>query len=502
MRKSEKFRDKSQKRRKINRKRLQFGAISIVLTVTFIAAIVLANAGVSYLTDRYYLKADISAAGYYEISEQTEIMLQNLSEPVVVYILMSEADVQNSISFGIPVEFLKRYTSISEGLFQVELIDPYKNPTFMNQFSDVGSFSVGDFVITCGDRFRVGSLYDMYDVGINYDDEGNAVSQYTSGFSADEKFASLLHYVTTGQLPTVALIQGHDEYYGTELKNIFTKNNYEVFELSLLTEDIPSTTDLIVISGPRRDFEQAEIEKIDKYLTKDFGSAMVFIDIESGDIPRLNLYFNEWGVNYESAFVMDTERTLAAMPTALVPRILKTDMTSKLNYNNYSYVISPYTRTMNILWDERSARAADIQLVTSDASYGKYYGSDFTVSTAAYEEGDPVGPFPVSVYSQYWEWRDNRAYYGRVMFFATSLIIDDVALAENSAYFNRQFITATIGELTPTSDAISLTPRDLTTTTMVVLNEQANAILIGLVIVIPVLLLGLGIFVWVKRKNK
>ena len=62
---TQKFRDKTKKKRKINTKKLQYGTLSVVLTVVFIAVIVLVNAGVSYLTDRYSLKADISAAGYY-----------------------------------------------------------------------------------------------------------------------------------------------------------------------------------------------------------------------------------------------------------------------------------------------------------------------------------------------------------------------------------------------------------------------------------------------------
>ncbi len=65
---TEKYRDKTKKKRKINTRKLQYGGLSVVLTVVFIAVIVLANAGVTFLTDRFSLKADISAAGLYEIS--------------------------------------------------------------------------------------------------------------------------------------------------------------------------------------------------------------------------------------------------------------------------------------------------------------------------------------------------------------------------------------------------------------------------------------------------
>ena len=43
---TQKFRDKTKKKRKINTKKLQYGTLSVVLTVVFIAVIVLVNAGV------------------------------------------------------------------------------------------------------------------------------------------------------------------------------------------------------------------------------------------------------------------------------------------------------------------------------------------------------------------------------------------------------------------------------------------------------------------------
>ena len=46
-----KFKDKSKKKRKLNTKKLQYGTLSIVLTVVFIAVIVLVNAGASFLNE-------------------------------------------------------------------------------------------------------------------------------------------------------------------------------------------------------------------------------------------------------------------------------------------------------------------------------------------------------------------------------------------------------------------------------------------------------------------
>jgi ABC-2 type transport system permease protein len=500
MNKSKRFRDKSKKTRKINTRRLQFGTISVVFTVVFIAVIVLVNAGVSYVTDRYSLKADISAAGYYQISEQSELMLKNLTEPVTCYILMSETEAKASSAYAVSTEFLSRYVTLSNGMFSVEYVDVYKNPSFMSQYDENSGVSVGSFIIQSSKRYRVCSLYDLYDISNTYDEAGNIETQFVSGFSADEEFASMLHYVTTGELPTVAFITGHGESHGKKFTEIFDSNNYEVSDLSLLFEDIPEGTDILVISGPTKDYTDEEIEKLDKYLTKDFGSLMVFIDPSAVDLPNLKAYFTEWGVEYTDTLVLDSERAVT-FPSMVVPYIEKTALTETMTYTKQSYCVTPYSSALNVLWTERSARSTSVQLQTGDSAYAKAYSNDKNISSFQKEDGDTAGPFAACVLSEYWEWINNRAYYGRVLFFGTTAFTND-SLLETKSFYNKQFLTSAISYLTPYVDAVSLTPRDMTSTQMVILDEQANIVLISLVVVLPALIIVLGVVVWLKRRNK
>ncbi|MDD6876753.1 MAG: GldG family protein [Clostridiaceae bacterium] len=497
---TQKFRDKTKKKRKINTKKLQYGTLSVVLTVVFIAVIVLVNAGVSYLTDRYSLKADISAAGYYQISEQTEAMLKNLSEPVTCYILMSESDVQASTAYSVSAEFLKRFETLSNGMFSVEYVDVYKNPTFMNRYDENSGVSVGSFIIESEKRYRVCSLYDLYEISNSYDDEGNLDTQYISGFDADEQFASMLHYVTTGQLPTVCLVTGHGESYGDDLREIFDSNNYDVVELNLMLEDIPSGTDMLVIGAPYTDYTEDEIEKLDRYFLEDFGSAMVFMSYGADRLDNLENYFAEWGVEYSSTLVLDSKRALTLQPM-VVPFIQKTDLSGTMSFDSNTLICTPFSRAINVLWDERSSRSVTVELQTSDSAYAKAYGTDKNVSTFLKEDGDAEGTFNVAVMSEYWQWINNRAYYARILFFGTPNLAED-SMLETKALYNKQYLTAAISYLTPSTDAITLTARDLTSTEMAVLDEQANVILVALVVVLPVLVVALGVVVWLKRRNK
>ena len=495
-----KFRDKSKKKRKLNTKKLQYGGLSIVLTVVFIAVLVLANAGVTFLTNRFDLKADISAAGYYQISEQTETMLKNLSEPVTCYILMSERDVEASEPYSVASEFLRRYENLSDGMFTVEYVDTYTNPAFMNQFDENDKVSTGSFIMKSDKRYRVCSLYDLYEISNKYDDNGNITTQYISGFEADETFASMLHYVTTGQLPTVVFLTGHGETYGEDFRALFDDNNFEVTEVSLMLEDIPSGTDILIISAPYTDYTDEEIQKLDNYFIKDYGKAMIFMAYNAPELPNLEAYFTEWGVQYTNTLVLSPDHFFG-IPQNIVPSIKKTDLSDTMSYSSTSYVVAPSSRAINVLWDERSSRSTTVELQTQDADYAKVISLDNPITSVAKADGDLDGPFNICVQSQYWEWINNRSYYARILFFGSPVIAADGPM-EYTMLYNKQYISAAIKYLTPDSNAVSLTARDMTSSEMVVLQEQANVVLIALVVVLPLLVLILGVVVWLRRRNK
>ncbi|MBE6928981.1 MAG: GldG family protein [Clostridia bacterium] len=493
--------NKAKSLKKRNLKKLQYGSLSIALTVAFIAAILLGNAAISYVTDRYSLKADISAEGLYQISEQTEIMLKNLDQPVRAYILMSEANAYAAGNdyYAVASEFLKRFVTLSDGKFSVEFIDVYKNPAFMNKYDEESGISAGSFIIESDTRYRVCSMYDLYEVSVSYSEDGTA-TQYISGFQADETFASMLHYVTTGELPTVVQITGHREYYDEVFLEIFEKNNYEILECNLSMEEIPASADIILISSPKVDFTEAEIEKIDKYLREDFGSAMVFVDFDSYDLDLFELYFEEWGIGVEQKMVMDSARAIS-MPFMVVPYVQNNDFIDGFSYDENTMIVAPNSRKLDVLFETSGSYTTTVLLKTGDTSYAKDYSVDEPISVYAKEDGDETGPFPMAILSEYFEWSNNRAYTGRVVFFGTSGVTNETML-ETAALSNNRFLTHVINYINPTTDTVTLEARDLTSTSMAILTEQANVILVLLVLVIPVITLGLGLLVYMRRKNK
>lgn len=481
-------------------RKLRYGGLSLALTVTFVAAILLVNAGVTFLTNRYYLKWDISQQGLYEISDQTKIMLEGLTEDVNVYILMSENEVLNSSYYNTAYELLLRYQSINHEKFHVSCVDVYKNPSFASKYSEDGtSLSTGSFVIESEKRFKVCSMYDLYEISSTEDASGKSTA-YLSGYRADEAFASALHYVTTGELPTVAFCYGHDESYGSEFTALFEENNFTQMDINLLMEEIPSNLDIFVICSPLTDFTEEEIDKLDTYLTEDYGSLMFFVDVQAGELPNLFLYMEEWGVSYGSEVVCDSTRAIS-YPTYVVGEITKSSVSESFNYDSNTMVLTPYSLTMEVLFDEANSVTAESILDSSASSYSKDISGETENTTFAKESGDAEGPFSLATYSCLSEWKDNASHTGKVVCFGTSGVASD-AMMNYSSLYNKNFITACIDKLCPETDAISVETTDLTNSSMAITTNQATAILILLVLVIPCVILVLGLIVWIRRRHK
>ena len=69
-------REKAPKRRKFNPRSFKHGTLSVVLTVVFIAAVVVVNVIVGLISERFDTTADLTDDGMYSLEESTEKYLE------------------------------------------------------------------------------------------------------------------------------------------------------------------------------------------------------------------------------------------------------------------------------------------------------------------------------------------------------------------------------------------------------------------------------------------
>ena len=119
--------------------KFKYGASAAVFTSIVIIAAILVNLLASVLTDRFNLKADMTADRRYDISDATVEMLQNVENEITIYMLAPHADVVDTNKrlgiYGPSIgSILDRYPGLSKGKVKVEYIDIERNPAFTQEF--------------------------------------------------------------------------------------------------------------------------------------------------------------------------------------------------------------------------------------------------------------------------------------------------------------------------------------------------------------------------------
>lgn len=90
----------SQKKKlKFNARSFKHGSLSVVLTVVFIAAVVLVNIIVGLLSERFDTAADLTDTGLYTLDETTENYLENILETdITLTVLRTEKNFEEQSS--------------------------------------------------------------------------------------------------------------------------------------------------------------------------------------------------------------------------------------------------------------------------------------------------------------------------------------------------------------------------------------------------------------------
>lgn len=148
----------------------------------------------------------------------------------------------------------------------------------------------------------------------------------TIGESINKSLQSLMSNVQS-----IGYVTGHGELSLQDERQALNFNkmvsaHYQIEELNLVENDIPMNMSCIVINGPKADFAEEELYKIDQFIMRG-GNVMFFVDslVEQGGSPyqaaeyvpnELNIdkLLNKYGVKRNYDYVMDTNCYTTSSP--------------------------------------------------------------------------------------------------------------------------------------------------------------------------------------------
>ena len=470
----------------ISKKHIKNGSYTMVMSVIFIAVVIVINMIVSTIPSKYS-EIDISSQKLYSIGDETKKMLKDLEKDVTIYQIAQSGSEDENIS-----SLLKKYEDESKHI-KVEQKDPVVNPKFVSQYTS-DDLSANSLIVVCGDRNKVIDYNNIYETSIDY----QTYSSQTTGFDGEGQITSAIGYVTSENLPVLYTVEGHGEKdMDSSIKEDIEKANMDIKSLNLLTEgSVPDDADCLFIDSPSTDFSSDEKDAIIEYL-ENGGKAIIFSDYTTEDMPNFDAILENYGVQRTEGVVFegDNQHYAMQMPYYLVPTINSTDASSETASAGY-YVLAPYAQGIKQLDDVRDTVKIESILTTSDQAYSK---TDLNSNTIKKEDGDVEGPFDLGV-SITENLDDDKE--TQIVYYSTSNLMDSQTNQMVSGG-NEKLIMESLKWMTDTEESasVSIPSKSLEVSYLTITDYDAAFWKICTIALIPGIFLVIGFVVWIKRRK-
>ncbi len=452
------------------------GSYAIVLTCIVLALLVVVNLLAGALPANL-TKLDISSSKLYSITSNTKAVVNALEQDVTIYWIVQSGKEDDVID-----NLLAKYESLSDHI-EVVKRNPDVYPAFARQYTDE-TVSNNSLVVVSGEKYRYVPYSDIYV------SQGSAYSySYTTSFDGEGAITSAIDYVVSTQLPILYTLEGHGE---TALPDTFAsqleKENVETQSLSLLNVDeIPEDAAALMIHAPASDISGEEAKMLSEYV-KSGGKLLILAGpVADGELTNLYGILSDYGVSAVQGIVSEGDRSHYAFqaPYVLLPDLGDSDITAPLAEKNYMAIV-PIAAGLQISGD-----SAVSLLNTTDSAYSKIAG--YQQTTYEKEDGDIDGPFSLGVGIQ-----DHSS--GRIIFFTSSYLLDDMYNAYSSGANNDMVMNA-LSALMGDRQAMSIRSKSLNYNYLTISESAASTIKLVMIGLVPLCYLAMGVVTVLEKRR-
>ncbi|NLW55088.1 MAG: GldG family protein [Firmicutes bacterium] len=470
------------KARILESKRLKYGGYATVVTIVFIAVLLVVN----LLVEQLPVKFDLTRNKLFSLSEQTLDILEKLDRDINIYGLY-ETGKENAW-----VEQVINQYQVKTDRIKYQAIAPVRNPGFVKQYeSEEGAIRDGSLIVVSGDKFKVIDYYDL----VNFQFDQYTFRPTAESLAVEQQITGALLYVTAEKNPVVYTLTGHDEAsFDYPVTRQLRAENFELKELNLLTAGrVPEDAELLVINSPRRDLTADELQKIRDYMRND-GRALVLMDLQAREFPNFQNFFASFGVRTRAAVVVEEDQnSYAGNQLWIIPTLEKHSITDPLKTGDLQMLL-PIAQVIEET--ELKKRTLEIEplLLSSEKSWAKV---DLASTDPERKEEDLAGPFTLAVAVV--DQAENFDRDSRLILVSNSTFTGGNLVAQVPGNLN--FILNCFNWLCERADNLQIRPKSLATPTLFMSGAQAMLFSGLVVILIPLLVLGSGVFVWLRRRN-
>lgn len=508
--KSEKPKKEKKPRKPVNKRKLKYGSLAAAITVIFVTIVVLTNVLVYSMTDRFGLKLDLTEQQIFEVTQETIDYLGTIENDVDIVVMASEDDLATtSIYTKQLAETVRKYAQYSQNI-SVEFVDMDKNPEKVSKYKELysGDISESNVVVNCGDRIKVLTVYDLFEVSTN-----EYYQSYISGYNAESALTSAIMYVTDANPMTIALLAVESptsvSQSISDLSTIFTNNGYEVVSVDPLLESLsPDDYDLVIIPAPLNDFTSTVIDKLSDFLYNNgnLGRYIFYIaNYDQNSTPNLDIFLEEYGISIGNSYIFETNSNSAMnVPVYGLNNYVSASIASIANEeyeeglaNTSRPIVAPVSVPINLIYDTNNERETFTLLTTSETSALIPFdaSSDFDISDAETGEQTVMAIGGKFIYDD-----DNNKVSSSIMAIGSAYMLDTMITADTS-YNNAEFIINAVNKMTGKSNGITILTKSSEAETITITDGEMSNIKNVTVVIFPVIVIAIGFAVFIKRRN-
>jgi len=447
----------------------KYAAFAAIYILAVLTAVVIANV----LADRYEKSYDSTANKRYSLSEQTAKIVKGLSQPAYITYFDQGTRIQHAR------DLLDQYSQLSPKI-HVEFVDPDKDP---QKAREAGIKNYGTAIVEIGAKKE--EAKSMTEEGI------------TGAIIRDLKnnTRTVCFVAGSGEHP----IDDSDRSGYSHFKDLLGKENYQAKSVDLLGKaEVPSDCTVLVVGGPTRDYQQPEVDAIQKYV-EDGGRALFMLDAplkvgrsEIADNDALTNLLQSWGVTVNKDLILDLNpigQLLGVGPQVALVR----------NYDSHAIVNElkgmatgfPLSRSLTV----KNAAKTSVQ---------KLFGSSDTslatdnLSSPRVDANDPKnrkGPLDIAAAGTYNTGKQDSQ--GRFVVVGSSSWAANSFINFNG---NSDLALNSVDWLASDEDLISIRPKEPEDRRITMTRAQLTLVRSTSQFLLPLVVIVAGVSVWWKRR--
>jgi ABC-type uncharacterized transport system involved in gliding motility auxiliary subunit len=428
---------------------------------------------VNILANRYNKSYDSTDNKRYSLSDQTAKIVKDLKQPATITYFDQSTRMQQG------KDLLDRYANLSPRV-HVQYVDPDKNPQAARE---AGISRDGTSVVQIGDK-----------------------KELAKEVTEQEVTGAIIRDLKTGTR-TVCFVAGSGEHQlddtgrdGTSrLKDALGQDNYTTKSISLLEKaEIPADCTVLMVAGPRKDYQQPAVDAIKKYV-EDGGRAMFLLDppMKIGASPisdndALTNLLAGWGVSVDKDLILDLNPV--GQLAGLGPEVALVSV-----YDSHAIVSDmkgtvtgfPLSRSLTVKNTDKTSVQPLFETSSSSLATEKLNSADVNIK----DPNNKKGPMTLGAAGSYSTGKENLE--GRFVVIGSSGWAANSFITFNG---NSDLATNAINWLASDEDLISIRPKPQENRNVTMTQSQFAWVRLSTQFLLPGALLLIGVSVWWGRR--